>query len=379
MLKKMRKKAGALLVMICLGVIILLCWEAGEHLKDKILRSLETAAEARTGKQTVVLDSGHGGSDSGKVGINGAKEKEINLLIAKEIRRLLEKEKIEVIMVREKDEELGKSKVEDLKYRVSLMNEKKPSLAVSIHQNSYQLIRKAFIPKEGYIFVDADYSQVELRVLAHLSGDEVMKNAFLNNVDIHATTASEVFEVPIDEVTSLQRRHAKAVNFGIVYGISAFGLSEDLGISRKEASDFIAKYYDTYKSIKAYLDEQVAHAKEKGYVTTMFGRIRPIPELKSSNFMQRSFGERVAMNSPIQGTAADIIKIAMVRVNMKLKELGLKSQLILQIHDELLIEAAEDEVDIVKKLLVDEMMHAADMTVPLEVGVASGNNWYEAK
>ena len=242
-----------------------------------------------------------------------------------------------------------------------------------------RLIRKAFIPKEGYIFVDADYSQVELRVLAHLSGDEVMKNAFLNNVDIHATTASEVFEVPIDEVTSLQRRHAKAVNFGIVYGISAFGLSEDLGISRKEASDFIAKYYDTYKSIKAYLDEQVAHAKEKGYVTTMFGRIRPIPELKSSNFMQRSFGERVAMNSPIQGTAADIIKIAMVRVNMKLKELGLKSQLILQIHDELLIEAAEDEVDIVKKLLVDEMMHAADMTVPLEVGVASGNNWYEAK
>ena len=242
-----------------------------------------------------------------------------------------------------------------------------------------RLIRKAFIPKDGYVFVDADYSQVELRVLAHLSGDEVMKNAFLNNVDIHATTASEVFEVPIDEVTPLQRRHAKAVNFGIVYGISAFGLSEDLGISRKEASDFIAKYYDTYKSIKQYLDEQVAHAKENGYVTTMFGRIRPIPELKSSNFMQRSFGERVAMNSPIQGTAADIIKIAMVRVNMKLKELGLKSRLILQIHDELLIEAAGDEVDTVKNILVDEMMHAADMTVPLEVGVASGKNWFEAK
>lgn len=242
-----------------------------------------------------------------------------------------------------------------------------------------RLIRKAFIPKDGFVFVDADYSQVELRVLAHLSGDDVMKNAFLNNVDIHATTASEVFEVPIDAVTPLQRRHAKAVNFGIVYGISAFGLSEDLGISRKEASDFIAKYYDTYKSIKTYLDEQVTHAKENGYVTTMFGRIRPIPELKSSNFMQRSFGERVAMNSPIQGTAADIIKIAMIRVNMKLKELGLKSQLILQIHDELLIETAEDEVDTVKKILVDEMMHAADMSVPLEVGVASGTNWYEAK
>ena len=242
-----------------------------------------------------------------------------------------------------------------------------------------RLIRKAFIPKDGYVFVDADYSQVELRVLAHLSDDKVMKNAFQNNIDIHSTTASEVFGVPIDEVTPLQRRHAKAVNFGIVYGISAFGLSEDLGISRKEASDFIAKYYDTYKNIKEYLDEQVAFAKENGYVRTMFGRIRPIPELKSSNFMQRSFGERVAMNSPIQGSAADIIKIAMLHVNMKLKELGLKSQLILQIHDELLIETAEDEVETVKKILVDEMMHAADMSVPLEVGVASGRDWYEAK
>ena len=242
-----------------------------------------------------------------------------------------------------------------------------------------RLIRKAFIPKEGYVFVDADYSQVELRVLAHLSGDKVMQNAFKNNIDIHATTASEVFGVPIEDVTDLQRRHAKAVNFGIVYGISAFGLSEDLGISRKEAADFIQKYYDTYQSIKLYLDKQVEDAKKNGYVTTMFGRIRPIPELKSSNFMQRSFGERVAMNSPIQGTAADIIKIAMVRVNMKLKELGLKSQLILQIHDELLIETAEDEIDTVKKLLVDEMMNAADMSVPLEVGVATGMNWYEAK
>ena len=242
-----------------------------------------------------------------------------------------------------------------------------------------RLIRKAFIPKPGYVFVDADYSQVELRVLAHLSGDKVMQNAFRNNIDIHATTASEVFGVPIEDVTDLQRRHAKAVNFGIVYGISAFGLSEDLGISRKEAADFIQKYYDTYQSIKLYLDKQVEDAKKNGYVTTMFGRIRPIPELKSSNFMQRSFGERVAMNSPIQGTAADIIKIAMVRVNMKLKELGLKSQLILQIHDELLIETAEDEIDTVKKLLVDEMMNAADMSVPLEVGVATGMNWYEAK
>lgn len=242
-----------------------------------------------------------------------------------------------------------------------------------------RFIRKAFIPKEGYVFVDADYSQVELRVLAHLSGDKVMQKAFLDGVDIHATTAAEVFGVPIDEVTPLQRRHAKAVNFGIVYGISAFGLSEDLGISRKEAAAFIDRYYETYGSIKTYLDEQVENAKKNGYVKTMFGRIRPIPELKSSNFMQRSFGERVAMNSPIQGTAADIIKIAMIRVNMKLKELGLKSQLILQIHDELLIETAIDEVDTVKKLLTEEMMNAADMDVPLLVQAASGKDWYEAK
>lgn len=242
-----------------------------------------------------------------------------------------------------------------------------------------RLIRKAFIPRDGYVFVDADYSQVELRVLAHLSGDKVMQKAFLDGVDIHATTASEVFGVPIDEVTPLQRRHAKAVNFGIVYGISAFGLSEDLGISRKEAAEFIDRYYETYQSIKTYLDEQVENAKKNGYVKTMFGRVRPIPELKSSNFMQRSFGERVAMNSPIQGTAADIIKIAMMRVNMKLKSLGLKSRLILQIHDELLIETAVDEVDTVKELLTEEMMNAAQMDVPLLVQATSGKDWYEAK
>lgn len=182
-----------------------------------------------------------------------------------------------------------------------------------------RLIRKAFIPEDGYVFVDADYSQIELRVLAHLSEDQVMQNAFLNHVDIHATTASEVFDVPIDQVTSLQRRNAKAVNFGIVYGISAFGLSEDLGISRKEAADYIEKYFATYKNIKLFLDRQVEEAKADGVVRTMFGRIRPVPELRSSNFMTRSFGERVAMNSPIQGTAADIIKIAMFRVNMELK------------------------------------------------------------
>lgn len=242
-----------------------------------------------------------------------------------------------------------------------------------------RLIRKAFIPEEGYVFVDADYSQIELRVLAHLSDDKVMQRAFLHHVDIHATTASEVFDVPLEEVTTLQRRNAKAVNFGIVYGISAFGLSEDLGISRKEAADYIDKYFNTYKNIKLFLDRQVAEAKENGFVRTMFGRIRPVPELKSSNFMTRNFGERVAMNSPIQGTAADIIKIAMIRVNMELKKRNLKSRLILQIHDELLIETAVDEVEIVKEIMEKEMMGAADMAVPLEIGISQGDNWYDAK
>ncbi len=242
-----------------------------------------------------------------------------------------------------------------------------------------RLIRKAFIPDDGYIFVDADYSQIELRVLAHMSNDKVMQRAFLEEIDVHSQTASEVFGVPVSEVSALQRRNAKAVNFGIVYGISAFGLSEDLGISRKEASEYIDKYFETYKDIKLFLDEQVRHAKENGYVKTMFGRIRPVPEITSSNFMQRSFGERVAMNSPIQGTAADIIKIAMVHVNMKLKEKKLKSRLILQIHDELLIETATDEVDIVKDIVTEEMMNAAQLFIPLEIGLAVGNNWYDAK
>lgn len=242
-----------------------------------------------------------------------------------------------------------------------------------------RMIRKAFIPKDGYIFIDADYSQIELRVLAHLSDDQIMQKAFLENVDIHATTASEVFDVPIDEVTSLQRRNAKAVNFGIVYGISAFGLSEDLSISRKEASEYIEKYFNTYKSIKQYLDLQVETAKKDGSIKTMFGRIRPVPELASSNFMQRSFGERVAMNSPIQGTAADIIKIAMIHVNMELKKRQMKSQLILQIHDELLIETAMDEAEEVAEILKEKMMSAAKLSVPLEIGIARGENWYEAK
>lgn len=240
-------------------------------------------------------------------------------------------------------------------------------------------IRKVFIPEENYIFLDADYSQIELRVLAHMSGDRGLIEAYRQEQDIHRITASQVFHTPLKEVTSLQRSNAKAVNFGIVYGISSFGLGQGLNISRKEAEDYISRYFETYPRVKQYLDDLVRKGKTDGFVTTYFGRRRPVPELSSSNFMQRSFGERVAMNSPIQGTAADIIKIAMIHVNERLKELNLRSRLILQIHDELLIEAHKDETEQVSRILQDEMQKAADMSVPLEVEVKSGTNWYEAK
>ncbi|MBH1939754.1 DNA polymerase I [Mobilitalea sibirica] len=240
-------------------------------------------------------------------------------------------------------------------------------------------IRRVFIPEEGYVFLDADYSQIELRVLAHMSEDEKLINAYKEAKDIHRITASEVFHTPFEEVTPAQRSSAKAVNFGIVYGISSFGLGQDLNISRKEAQMYIEKYFETYPKIKAYLDKLVADAKEEGYSTTLFGRRRPIPELSSSNFMQRSFGERVAMNSPIQGTAADIIKIAMIRVNQKLKELKMRSRLILQVHDELLVETHKEEVAEVSKIMVEEMQGAAELMVPLEAEVKEGKNWLEAK
>jgi len=240
-------------------------------------------------------------------------------------------------------------------------------------------IRKVFVPKDGCVFVDADYSQIELRVLAHLSGDEMLIDAYKQDEDIHRITASEVFNVPFEEVTDLQRRNAKAVNFGIVYGISSFGLSQDLSISRKEAAKYIEKYFEAYPGIKKYLDFLVSSAKENGYVKTMFGRIRPVPELKSSNFMQRSFGERVAMNSPIQGTAADIIKLAMINVDRRLRKENLKSRLILQVHDELLIETYNDEEEAVRSLLKEEMEKAVSLSVELCVDMHTGDNWFEAK
>ena len=239
-------------------------------------------------------------------------------------------------------------------------------------------VRKVFVPKEGCVFVDADYSQIELRILAHMSNDENLINAYKEAKDIHQSTASLVFNVPLDEVTKEQRSNAKAVNFGIVYGISSFGLSQDLSISRKEADKYIKDYFVSYPGVKKYLDDAVESAKEKGYSVTLFGRRRPIPELKSGNFMQKSFGERVAMNAPIQGTAADIMKIAMINVDKALKEQNLKSKIVLQVHDELLVEAYKDEVEQVKQILVDNMKNAADLRVALEVEVEVGNNWNEA-
>jgi len=240
-------------------------------------------------------------------------------------------------------------------------------------------IRKIFVPEEGYTFVDADYSQIELRVLAHMSGDERLIDAYRQAQDIHAITASQVFHIPLEEVTPLQRRNAKAVNFGIVYGISAFGLSEDLSISRQEAVAYIEKYFETYPGVKVFLDKQVEDGRENGYVVTMFNRRRPIPELKSGNYMQRSFGERVAMNSPIQGTAADIMKIAMIQVDRELRRRGLRSKIVLQVHDELLVETWKGELEEVKGILESKMKGAADLKVDLEVEACDGGSWYEAK
>ena len=239
-------------------------------------------------------------------------------------------------------------------------------------------IRQVFIPKPGFVFLDSDYSQIELRILAHMSDDENLIAAYNSDEDIHRITASQVFNTPLNEVTKAQRSNAKAVNFGIVYGISSFGLSQDLSISKKEAAKYIEKYFETYPKVHEFLNGLVSSAKEKGYSVTMFKRRRPIPELSSSNFKQRSFGERVAMNAPIQGTAADIIKLAMIGVYHKLKELGLKSKLILQVHDELLIETAKDEVDIVKSILDEQMKNAARLSVALVVDTNEGSNWLEA-
>jgi len=250
---------------------------------------------------------------------------------------------------------------------------------IPIRMEEGRLIRRAFVPKDGCVFVDADYSQIELRLMAHMSSDEKLIEAYSRADDIHAITASEVFHVPLNEVTPLLRRNAKAVNFGIIYGISSFGLSQDLSISRKEAKEYIDRYFETYPQVKMFIDNLVEDAKDTGRAITMYGRIRPIPELASNNFMQRQFGERVAMNAPIQGSAADIMKIAMLHVMKRLDDENLKSKMLLQVHDELLIEAYADELDQVKQILSEEMVKAADLKVQLEIDMHEGNNWYDAK
>ncbi|MFI3170888.1 MAG: DNA polymerase I [Eubacteriales bacterium] len=250
---------------------------------------------------------------------------------------------------------------------------------IPIRMELGRLIRKVFVPAKDYVFVDADYSQIELRILAHCSGDEQLIEAYKMASDIHKITASQVFHTPYEEVSDLQRRNAKAVNFGIVYGISAFGLSQDLEISRKEAQEYIDRYFSVYPGIKRFLDDAVTHAKQSGYVVTEFGRRRPIPELASSNFMQRNFGERVAMNAPIQGAAADIMKIAMNDVRIELQKRKLRSKLVLQVHDELLIEAHKDEIEIVEEILKTKMEGAANLSVNLEIDMHQGETWYEAK
>lgn len=249
---------------------------------------------------------------------------------------------------------------------------------IPIRMEIGKALRKVFVPKKGFQFIDADYSQIELRLLAHISGDEHLIEAYKTAQDIHRITAAKVFNTPLEEVTDVQRSNAKAVNFGIVYGISSFGLSQDLSISRKQASEYIEQYFKTYPKIKEFLDNVVKKGKEDGYVTTLLGRRRPIPELNSSNFMQRSFGERVAMNSPIQGTAADIIKLAMINVDRELRLRNLESRIVLQVHDELLIEAKDSEVEEVRQILQDKMKNVMELSVELEVGLGVGDNWLEA-
>jgi DNA polymerase-1 len=227
--------------------------------------------------------------------------------------------------------------------------------------------------------MDADYSQIELRVMAHMSADEVLTDAFKNDTDIHTLTASQVFDTPVNEVTKQQRGSAKAVNFGIIYGISGYSLSEDIGISKKEADRYIKEYFETYPQVKKFLDSSVAFAAQNGYAQTIYNRRRAIPEIMTQNFFERAFGERVAMNMPVQGTAADIIKIAMVKVHARLASENLKSRLILQVHDELLLEVKREEREKVSAILKEEMENAAKLLVPLVAEVHEGENWYETK
>ena len=240
-------------------------------------------------------------------------------------------------------------------------------------------MRKFFKAKDGCVLIDADYSQIELRVLAHMANDKNMIEAFNNGDDIHAITASQVFDMPLMMVTPLMRSRAKAVNFGIVYGIGAFSLAKDIGVTRAEADSYIKGYLAHFSGVRRYMADVIENAKEKGYVETVFARRRYLPELSSSNAMMRAFGERVALNMPIQGTAADIIKIAMIRTAKALKEKGLKSRLISQVHDELIVDAVAEEREAVEQLLKESMESVIRMEVPLTSNVVWGKTWQEAK
>jgi DNA polymerase-1 len=250
---------------------------------------------------------------------------------------------------------------------------------IPIREDEGRELRRMFIPRDGNVFIDADYSQIELRLLAHFSQCKELLDAYNNGVDIHSVTASQVFGVPINEVTPTMRRNAKAVNFGIIYGISEFGLSKNLNIPVSTAREYIAKYFASYSAVKDYMNSNVEFARENGYVRTLTGRKRVIPEIKSSNYNLRQFGERAAMNMPLQGSSADIIKIAMINVQKALKENNLKSKLILQVHDELVLDAPVEEAEKAAQILKHEMENAVKLSVPLTVEVHSGKDWYEAK
>lgn len=250
---------------------------------------------------------------------------------------------------------------------------------IPVRKEEGRELRKLFVAREGNILIDADYSQIELRLLAHLSDCKQLKEAYCEGKDIHAITASQVFGIPLSEVTQDMRRRAKAVNFGIIYGISPFGLAKDLGCSNSEATAYIEKYFKTYTSVKEYMDENVRRAKADGYVTTIFGRKRYIPEIKSSNYVTRSFGERAAMNMPLQGSSADIIKLAMLGVSDRLKRENLSGKIVLQVHDELVLDVPREEADETAKLLKEEMERAVTLDVPLIADVSTGLSWYDAK
>lgn len=250
---------------------------------------------------------------------------------------------------------------------------------IPVRKSEGRELRKMFVASEGCKLLCADYSQIEMRLLAHMSGDEVLIDAFNNNDDIHAITAAKAYNVPLEMVTSEMRRSAKAVNFGIIYGISSFGLANDIGTSPARAKEFIDKYFATYPKVKGYLDSNIAYAKEHGYVTSMSGRVRFIPELKSANYVTRNFGERIAMNMPLQGSASDIIKSAMIRINRELSEGGYKAKLVLQVHDELIIDCPMEEIEKVKEILGRCMSDAVKLKVSLKADVSEGYNWFEAK